>query len=128
MKKIIVAILAVLYLGISSGATVHLHYCMGNLTGWSLIDSKGDKCANCGMPKKGKGCCNEQHKLVKIAVDQKVSDVAYQLTQLSAVTNQYYTQLSLMPLGRVTAQTPSTHAPPHACNVALYICNCTFLI
>ncbi|MBK8522228.1 MAG: hypothetical protein IPL54_15650 [Chitinophagaceae bacterium] len=35
-EKFITAILAVLYLGTSSGATIHMHYCMGKLAEWGL--------------------------------------------------------------------------------------------
>jgi hypothetical protein len=40
MKKFITAILAVLYLGTSSGATIHMHYCMGKLAEWGLGHQK----------------------------------------------------------------------------------------
>ncbi|MBK6990321.1 MAG: hypothetical protein IPH34_00115 [Chitinophagaceae bacterium] len=36
MKKFITAILAVLYISTSTGAMVHMHYCMGQLADWGL--------------------------------------------------------------------------------------------
>ena len=37
MKKTIIAIVAFFYLVISSGFTVHIHYCMNKLAGWGLF-------------------------------------------------------------------------------------------
>jgi len=128
MKKIIVAILAVLYLGVSSGATVHLHYCMGKLMSWSFIDSKDDRCADCGMKKNGKNCCTEENKLIKASDDQKASDIAYQLAQFSAVANHHYPELPSLPIASVTEQNPLSHAPPRTGKVALYLRNCIFRI
>lgn len=128
MKKIIVAILAVLYLGVSSGATVSLHYCMGKLVSWDLSGDRGDKCPDCGMKKNGKNCCNEEHKLIKISDDQKASDIAYQIAQFSAVVNHYYPELPQLQVVSLALQNPLTHAPPRSGKVALYLRNCTFLI
>ena len=36
MKKLLITILALVYLTVSSGATVNLHYCMGKLMSWDL--------------------------------------------------------------------------------------------
>ena len=54
MKKFITAILAVLYLGTSSGATIHMHYCMGKLADWGLGHQNSKTCGNCGMEKPDK--------------------------------------------------------------------------
>src|SRR6187431_609083 len=83
MKKILVSILAVFYLASSVGATVHLHYCMDKIIGWSLLNSSGDKCNKCGMEKDG-GCCKDENKFVRNNVDQKVAESAIQL-QAAAV-------------------------------------------
>ena len=67
MKKFVTAILAVLYLGTSTGATVHMHYCMGKLADWGLGHNKSKTCGNCGMEKseeKDNGCCKDEHKFV----------------------------------------------------------------
>ncbi|HEY4206556.1 MAG TPA: hypothetical protein VGM31_07085, partial [Puia sp.] len=80
MKKVLVTILAFLYLSTSMGATVHLHYCMGKLVGWGLLDNGGKACLSCGMLKQAagdgcmvamKGCCHDEQKLIKNEKDQK---------------------------------------------------------
>jgi hypothetical protein len=128
MKKFIVAILAVLYLATSSGAIVHFHYCMGKLTGWSLTGSKDDRCANCGMKKNGKNCCNEEHKLIKVSDDQKVSQEAFQLSQLSAILTHQYTGLPDPLFYPVAEKSPLAHAPPRSGTIAIYLRNCDFRI
>ena len=75
MKKLIITVLAVFYLGVSSGATVHFHYCMGELIEWGLSNdsSEGaDDCSNCGM-KKGvsEDCCKDQKQELKLKESQK---------------------------------------------------------
>ena len=63
MKKAVVAILACLYLLVSTGATIHTHYCMGKLVDWGLSTKSTGKCSKCGMVKTkadtDKGCCND---------------------------------------------------------------------
>lgn len=52
MKKVLAFILLFVYLGTSTGATVRLHYCMGELAGWGLKDVPSETCGSCGMEKK----------------------------------------------------------------------------
>lgn len=77
MKKLLITVLAVFYLGVSSGATVHFHYCMGELIEWGLSNDSSesaDDCSNCGM-KKGisEDCCKDQKQELKLKESQKVS-------------------------------------------------------
>jgi len=37
LKKTITIFLALVYFGTSTGATIHMHYCMGKMTGWGLV-------------------------------------------------------------------------------------------
>src|SRR5579872_2413261 len=81
MKKVLVSILAIVYLATSMGATVHLHYCMGRLVSWGLADRSGKSCDFCGMQKMGpssracvvgmKNCCHEESKQIRNDKDQK---------------------------------------------------------
>ena len=63
------------------GATIHLHYCMGKLASWGLIDHESKNCPKCGMAKKTydsqcktakMGCCKDEHKQIKTDKDQKL--------------------------------------------------------
>ena len=81
MKKLLATILAFVYLCTSMGATIHLHYCMGKLASWGLIDHESKTCAQCGMIKKipasqnmtaKMDCCRDEHKQIKTDNDQKL--------------------------------------------------------
>ena len=76
MKRILVLLIAFVYFAVSSGFTVHMHYCMGHFVDASFIDDSADihACDHCGMTKKknGNGCCNDQHKIVKSSIDHSL--------------------------------------------------------
>lgn len=65
MKKVTVAIIALLYISIASGVVINLHYCMGNLSSVEYGFSGNDGCGKCGMKEK-KGCCETEYKLIKL--------------------------------------------------------------
>ena len=132
MKKFIVAILAVLYLGTSTGATVHMHYCMGKLADWGLGHNKSKTCGNCGMEKseeKDNGCCKDEHKFVKNDNDQKTTEsfVTNFALQVIVIPVECFTSSEIL-VSSVTEKHPVSHAPPRSSGVAVYIRNCTFLI
>ena len=126
MKKVVVSILAALYLCSTAGATVHLHYCMGELVNWSLAKSEGDKCGDCGMDKDG-GCCKDEHKFVKNNADQKTTYSSIQFIKVLAVASpvavfalsEHYSSLIL--------EYPLRHAPPIS-GREIYLLNCVFRI
>ncbi|HET9278950.1 MAG TPA: hypothetical protein VFN95_12220, partial [Flavitalea sp.] len=57
VKKVTIAILAFLYLGLTTGVVKNLHYCMGQLSNVDFGYDKHDACNKCGMTEK-EGCCN----------------------------------------------------------------------
>ena len=70
MKKFTIAILAILYLGVSSGIALQIHYCMGQKAGVALYGENESKCGKCGMEEKD-GCCNDEHKFYKLSDSHK---------------------------------------------------------
>jgi hypothetical protein len=132
MKKFVTAILAVLYLGTSSGTTVHMHYCMGKLADWGLGHKESKTCGQCGMEKSDKkdnGCCKDEHKFLKDDSAQKVTESNLQLIQLMATAlpsaNIHLPELALPSL---TEESPNSNAPPRTQGVPVYIRNCVFRI
>jgi hypothetical protein len=132
MKKVIVAILALLYLGTSTGATIHMHYCMGKLADWGLSHNDDKKCSKCGMlklNKKDNGCCKDEDKFLKNDTDQKTTDLTIQQVQLISVAlPAAFIEYIVVPFSSVTEENPISHAPPRNAGVAVYIRNCVFLI
>ena len=86
MKKLAIAILAFLYLGTASGATVSIHYCMGKFVEWGFGHSTTEKCSSCGMFKSldKKNCCQDENKLIKLDNDHKSSVIFFSFLQLSS--------------------------------------------
>lgn len=131
MKKFVVFILAFVYLSLSVGATVHLHFCMDKLVSSGLWHDKDDKCGKCGMEKsqeKDNGCCKDEHKQVKLETEHKGA-VTYSLSELiSFALPTPVFEVPVINLPTVTEQNPLSHAPPRSGDIAVYIRNCVFRI
>jgi hypothetical protein len=131
MKKILATILAFVYLSSSMGATIHLHYCMGKLASWGLIDHESKNCAQCGMVKKTSpshrmtakmDCCRDEHKQLKTDKDQKLSPAEffkYNTGSQAIVLHQ--TALQYIPAFSVSIAYPNTHAPPLLDRLPLFV-------
>jgi hypothetical protein len=138
MKKFLTTILALVYLSTSMGATVHLHYCMGKLFSWSLVDKKSKTCGECGMPKNSKDahclsfkddCCKDTQAHFQLDKDQKTTENAYAFSALTIAALPMTT--ATLPDSYVTAYItgyPTANAPPDPDNVPVFIRNCTFRI
>ncbi len=87
MKRFLVTILMMLYMAGAMGATVHLHYCMGEFVGASLIHHEEHKCSKCGMVKKSmnNGCCQDEQITFKTAEHNKVTAVFAVAYQAAAI-------------------------------------------
>lgn len=120
MKRILVTILAFLYLGISTGATVHLHYCMGKFLGASLWhdDANEHECDHCGMKKQPgeNDCCKEKHKLIKSEDKHTVavvySDFLKYIQAPADIVPGYSYFNTLVPVGHRLNDMAAAHAPP----------------
>jgi len=77
MKRLVVVIIALVYLAVSSGFTLHMHYCMGKFVSATFVNEEQDEhdCSHCGMKKKkgGNGCCKDEHKIVKHDTDHSMA-------------------------------------------------------
>ncbi|HKB43867.1 MAG TPA: hypothetical protein VKC90_05750 [Chitinophagaceae bacterium] len=133
MKKFLVFILSLVYLTGSTGATVHMHYCMGKLVGWSLQhdSKKKDKCRKCGMKNfaNKKGCCKDEQKHIQIEKDQKGS--AFQCNfndQFDALASWSTTKSASAYIISPVLEYTTTHAPPFKEKAPVFIRNCVFRI
>ncbi len=132
MKKFITAILALLYISTSTGAVLHMHYCMGELADWSLGHNNSETCGSCGMEKSDEvdnGCCKDEHKFIKNDTDQKLVESSFQFQKIIAVAIvPDYAELPIEKVSSVTEKNSTSHAPPRSSSVALYILQRAFLI
>ncbi len=130
MKKLLITITALVYLTVSSGATVNLHYCMGKLMSWDLSRESKNKCGSCGMEKAGhKGCCKDEQKMLKVDKDQKVTETAFQFLSISSVaTTVTHIELPLIYSCILVADIAAAHAPPEMGGMPIFILNHNFRI
>jgi hypothetical protein len=130
MKKLLITITAFVYLTVSSGATVNLHYCMGKLMSWDLSSKSDGKCGSCGMQKAGhKGCCNDEQKTFKVDKDQKISESAFQLLSISSVAIAVtHIELPLIYSSTLVADNDTAHVPPLQSTVPIFLRNRNFRI
>lgn len=130
MKRILVTILSILYIASATGATVHLHYCMGEFTGASLVHNDEHKCGKCGMVKKDrdKGCCKDEHKTFKSA-EHHAAKLAFDIASfpdaiIPALLTQHY--CCLLPHSPLKLKGAFANAPPGVssrCPIYIYVCN-----
>lgn len=129
MKKLTIICIAILYTLITSGFSVNLHYCMGELASVDLHDSHDEGCGKCGMPVKG-DCCKDEAKFLKL------NDTHQAAKAFAGLTN---TQTALPPAPQpvwlqavrsvpVLNVWAPLHAPPLIPSAPLYVHHCIFLV
>lgn len=132
MKRFLVTILSFLYITTTTGATIHMHYCMGEFIDWNLGHNLSKYCSSCGMEEakqKDKGCCKDESKFLKNNTDQKTSESVFQHIQLIAVPlPPLFDDVSGNYFPTVIDNDSLNHSPSRTCGVAVYIRNCVFLI
>jgi hypothetical protein len=131
VKKIVAIFFLVLYGFASIGATVHIHYCMGEYVGTTLSENKNSKCGKCGMKEdaKKKGCCKDEHKEFKLKTDHQKCTVANFAHAISApvllAPISYY---NFTPQQNRTFVYTTLHPPPNIQNQRLHLLYGVFLI
>lgn len=117
-------------MGTSTGATIHLHYCMGKMVGMKLWHSNTDKCGNCGMKKSTAGskkCCKDEHKIVKLEnAHQKTTDNEFQFAKAVAITPVSFIEYSKVIFASAEQEFPVSNAPPRS--LPIRILHCTYRI
>jgi hypothetical protein len=132
MKKICLALLAILYLTTSMGATIHLHYCMGKLVECSLWNKNDSRCSKCGMERSPEStdnrCCKDEHRHVKIDKDQKLSENFIPLHETITEMSFRLTGYSISQLFLFVSELKKINSPPRSCNSSINIFNGVFRI
>ena len=132
MRRFLATILACLYLTTTTGATVHLHYCMGRVVDQSLWHSEKEQCGLCGMEKSEQtdsGCCRDEHKQVKVESDHFKSAIAFQVLQFAMVTSPVSSlETEAFDFSSKAEKTPVFLAPDRSCSIAIYKRNSVFRI
>lgn len=132
MKRVLIAILAILYLTTSIGITLHYHYCMGKLVSWELREETKSRCNKCGMLLKSKSadnrCCKNEWKHFKNDKDQDLSETVAKLAGKLLITAIHAQETS----SSLALFSPVKFLPPRVAkrssHYPLNIINCTFRI
>lgn len=133
MKRIVVILLAVLYLLGGGGLMLRQHYCMGDFVDVQMghLPEDDHQCDRCGMKRQtGNGCCDTKVKILKAFDDQvqvKTVEVKWlpyvaflPVNHLSPVGEWRYADALKVPVKRL--QLP----PPRQCPV--FVAKCVWLI
>jgi hypothetical protein len=128
MRRVLVSLLAILYLAAGAGFTLREHYCMGQMIGTSLEhpahQSDTHRCDRCGMEKKSnKGCCKDKIKILKASPDQTVAKAfSHQAPVLDIEQPSVYSYSPDAPVFATnTHPAAPTHGPPLASGLPLYL-------
>ena len=111
MKKIIAGILSVIYLTVTSGFAINIHYCMGHVSSINYTYSDSKKCGHCGMENK-KGCCHSEFKVIKLTDDQQLAKANICISPFPAEINSGVTNLLQCNQGAERIATIDYHSPP----------------
>lgn len=127
MKRFLLIIFALLYVGTTSGITLDYHYCMGRLADVSVWDD--GVCPSCGETSQAHKCCSTETEVVQLVVDQNISQaqtifmpvvttLLFDMVHQSLLCEPEETNLSLL----------AFDSPPECSSLPLFIHHCTFLI
>ena len=121
---------ALLYFNSSIGATIDLHYCMGEFVSFSLFGKQSDKCGKCGMENHSENlnCC----KSVRLSVDSYDQHLPGQIAHLLPVNLCLDQPCSYSfiepPIPLINLINREIADPPPFPERSVYLRNCSFLI
>ncbi len=128
MKKVFLFILTILYMTVSTGVAMEIHYCMGKKAGVEFYESSSDTCGRCGMTEKNNGCCSDDHKFYKLSDSHKnVSQYINEPILTDALPTQFPSFVWQVPVQK-SVRIIANHSPPPDTGPSIYIKNCNFRI
>ena len=130
MKKIVAIFFLLIYSFTTVGATVHMHYCMGEYIGSNLYHTAKEECGKCGMKTaKSKDCCQDKHQFIQLKREHNQIAAAVEIPK-------FYNEV-VVPNFRFVSSTPvfdgveiiaCFYSPPDVRKQKLHLLNCAFLI
>jgi hypothetical protein len=129
MKKIVVIIFTLIYLGFSSGLVLEIHHCMGAVADFSLVNDHDEStCGKCGMEKGNIKCCRDEMKFVKLQDSHKLVQADYSLSVpiilISIFHHLLYQDVKYLPV----SDEYNIHSPPVLAGASPNIKNCVLRI
>lgn len=127
MKKISVAILAIIYLGISSGIAMNVRYCMGKISSVDVMHSN-DKCGKCGMKMGSSGCCKDEFKIIKLSDAHKLINNDLTMSAPIAIVDNSKSIFDINIFSSELISDFNNHSPPVSQDISLNILYSVFRI
>jgi hypothetical protein len=127
MKKSLAILLAVVYLAVSGGVAMTVHYCMGEVAAVGIGHSESDECGDCGM--ENSGCCHDDFKIVKISDYHGWPSQPSQEFKYDCSSEAFHPIATRVRAAEGHPETrPLAHAPPGASDIPLRILHCVYRI
>ena len=128
MKKFLIALLVLLYLAVSSGLAINIHYCMGKVASAGFYHNYSGQCGKCGMKSGNDSCCKDEFTMVKLNDSHQLFNndinISVPLALLNAYRNNFDADLRTVQLFSQV----HNNSPPDSDNPSLYILHCVFRI
>lgn len=136
MKKLLLTILAFVYLAVASGMSFNMHYCMDKLVSWNIDENHDKDCPVCNMEVGGsdktelscKGCCKDEVNQIKLDKDQNSEqNITSKLSAVDVGNTFYHTEFAYFSPSKLIGAY-NINAPPQKHKVPSFIFNCVFRI
>ncbi len=126
VKKLFLSILTLMYMMMSSGIAMDIHYCMGKRAGVDFYSTGNDKCRRCGMKEKKSGCCHDELQFHKLEDSHKnvYNNISFDAAELAIVTEYPIYDWQLI-TGHVN-NVDQNNSPPGKAGRSCCILNCVF--
>lgn len=133
MKRTLLIIFAIFYLGTSQGATLYFHYCMDELVQLGMTRTNQTACDFCGMTKKEaekKSCCKDDSKQANVDnYQQAAAKVHFNFEQAPIlIPNNPIWQIRNAGIPFELDKSSLSNAPPQRQLLPVFIRNCTYRI
>jgi hypothetical protein len=123
MKKILVTILALVYLTSTFGASVRLDCCLEKLVSVTLGTTTHEELWS------EEKSCKDDHKQSRLGHEQKHSDAKIRIAKfVPSSLNTTFPDYSFHAVSTLTETYPLNNAPPQQANVPLFILHCVHRI
>jgi hypothetical protein len=113
MPKVLLSILACLYLLSTSGMQVQHHYCMGHLRSSHIGFHQPTTCGTCGMQAGHSHCCHDESQWLKVKDNHQAATVANDVPDpfVLALPPVLHYQMQ-QPVVTLATGSVSNHSPP----------------
>jgi hypothetical protein len=114
-KKILILIVAMLYLTVSSGLAMNIHYCMGKISSVTFghkKDHSDGTCGKCGMDKTENHCCSDETQFIKLTDSQQSTKLPELLQSVSLIAPVVFASMQIPVQGTTVEPYTDYFSPP----------------